>query len=86
MTLAIIMSGLALLISGITCTAVLVLLGRKEFHYATRGDLIKMDLQIADISRRQSQLWRYVEAVDEQSGGLGHQVLGRAVQLEDAEA
>lgn len=85
MTLAVIMAGLALFISGVTCMCLLFVLGRRDFHYASKGELDSRDVRLDDLGRQQSLLWRYVEAIDEQTGGLGHQVLGRAVQLEDAE-
>lgn len=73
MTLAIILSGVAVLISGATFILVMVLLGRSDFQYCSQEDLAKVE---ARLRKNQSDLWDYVEAVDDQSGGRGHQVLG----------
>lgn len=85
MTLAIIMSGLSMLISGSTLVAVLVLLGRGDFQYATKGDLEEVLARLVIVGRNQSRLYRYVEAVDGHLGANGHQVLGRWVPDDDAE-
>lgn len=73
MTLAIVLSGLAFLVSGMTFVLTLVLLGRKDFQYCSQEDLSKVE---ARLRKNQSDLWAYVEAVDDQAGGTGHQVLG----------
>lgn len=86
MTLAIILAGTATFISGATFLLVLVLLGRKEFQYATVSDLREVLNRLSVIGRNQSQLYRYLEAVDDRSGGSGHRVLGSWVPEHDSQA
>lgn len=78
-TTALIVAGLALLCSGISLVAVLVLLGRKDFAYATKADLERQLGHIVELiglrDKKLSQVYRYVEAVDEHLGANGHRVL-----------
>jgi len=83
-TLAIILAGFSMFVSGMTFVVVLVLLGRKDFQYATKGDLDEVRNLLAIIGRNQSRLYRYLEAIDAHLGANGHQVLGRWVQSEQA--
>lgn len=78
-TVALIVSAVAMLCSGSCLVAVLALLGRKDFAYATKADLERLANELSykiDAYRgSQSQLYRYVEAVDEHLGANGHRVL-----------
>jgi hypothetical protein len=85
-TLAIVLAGFAMFISGMTFMVLLVLLGRKEFQYATKSDLDEVMNRLAIIGRNQSKLYRYLEAIDVHLGANGHQVLGRWVPSEQAQA
>lgn len=75
MTLAVILAGFAMFTSGATFLAVLVLLGRGDFHYATKSDLHDVTQRLNNVGRNQSKLWRYMEAVDDATDGSGHRVL-----------
>lgn len=77
--LAIILAGLAFLVSGATFVLVLVLLGRKDFAYATRRDVDGLADRVAVVERGQRQLYRYTEAIDEHTGANGHRVLSSIV-------
>jgi hypothetical protein len=85
-TLAVILAGCAFFVSGATFLVVLVLLGRKEFQYATKRDLDEVRNLLAIIGRNQSRLYRYLEAIDVHLGANGHQVLGRWVPSEQTPA
>ena len=68
-----------MLCSGSCLVAILVLLGRKDFAYATKADLenelnATTEMVVAQ-GRNLSRLYRYVEAVDEHLGANGHRVL-----------
>lgn len=84
MTLAIVLAGMALFVSGATFLVVLVLLGRKEFQYATRRDLDESHNRISILGRKLSLLYRYLEAIDGHLGANGHRVLGVWVPSQDA--
>lgn len=86
MTLAIVLAGTALFISGATFLLVLVLLGRKEFQYATKGDLREVIGRLGLIGSNQSKLYRYMEAIDGHLGSNGHRVLISGLSGEDAQA
>lgn len=85
MTFAVILAGLAMFVSGATFLLVLVLLGRREFQYATKADLDEHLKRMAILGRNQSRLYRYMEALDEHLGANGHRVLGTCVPDEDSE-
>jgi hypothetical protein len=85
-TLAIILAGVSLLVSGATLLTVLALLGRKDFQYATCDDLQEVLDRLAVVGRGQAQIYRYVEAVDDHLGCNGHRVLCPPVPGPDPEA
>lgn len=68
--LATILAGIAVLISGITCIAVLVLLGRKEFPYP-QGE----EDPIATLIKNQRVLWYALEDMDDRLDDAGLSVL-----------
>lgn len=68
-----------MIMSSVTLLVVLALLGRKEFNYAKKADLNEVFHRLGLLGRQQSKLFRYLEAVDDRTGGRGHQVLGRHV-------
>lgn len=76
MTLAIVLAGIAIFISGSTFLIVLALLGGPRGQYASRTDLDEMSERLNIQGRNQAKLFRYLEAVDDQKGGTGHRVLG----------
>lgn len=84
MTLAIVLAGTAMFVAGATFLLVLVLLGRKEFQYATKRDLDEAHQRINILGRKLSLLYRYLEAIDGHLGANGHQVLGVWVPSDDA--
>jgi hypothetical protein len=81
---------LSLAISIATFGLILALLFREKRDYAMRGDLNKLNDHVtSELGRLQyslSQLYRYTEAVDAQSGGRGYQVLRRRVRRDHPEA
>lgn len=82
--LATILAGIAVLISGITCIAVLVLLGRKEFPYP-RGEEDRED-PIATLIRNQRVLWYALEDMDDRLNDAGLSVLRPRVHDDQAPA
>jgi hypothetical protein len=86
MTLAIILAGMSLLVSGTTFILILVLLGRSEFQYPSVEDMEDIELELDELRANQSKLWRYLEAVDDEVGANGHHVLGVWVPGEKAPA
>lgn len=78
-TVALIVSAVAMLCSGSCLVAILVLLGRKDFAYATKADLDKevnrLMVGLGLQGRKLSQVYRYVEAIDDHLGANGHRVL-----------
>lgn len=77
MTLAIIMSGLALFISGTTFLTILALLGRRSFQYATKQDVEEVRDRNRILGRNLALLWRHMEAIDDHTGGWGYRLHGR---------
>jgi len=77
-------------VSVATLGIVLTLLGRKQLDYASRRDLQKLnDHLTSELGRLQysfSQLYRYVEAVDDHTGARGYLVFRRDVQRDDTPA
>lgn len=69
---------------------VLTLLYREERGYADKGDLAKLSDHVASelgrLQASQSQLYRYVEAVDAHTGANGHRVLRKPVRGKDSTA
>lgn len=86
MTLAIILAGTAMFISGTTFLVVLVLLGRKDFQYATKRDLQEALDRLSLMGRNQAKLYRYLEAIDGHLGSNGHRVLIPRVPGKDTSA
>lgn len=86
MTLAIIMSGMALFISGATFLTVLALLGRRSFQYATRQDVGEVRDRMSTLGRNLALLWRHMEAIDDHTGGWGHRLHGRQVHRDNPPA
>lgn len=84
MTLAIVMAGIALFISGATFILVLALLGTGRHEYATQEDLEQVYERLRIQGNNQAKLFRYLEAVDDKTDGTGHQVLGVWVPGEHA--
>lgn len=86
-TAALIVSAVAMLCSGTCLVAVLALLGRKDFAYATKADLEDEFNATAEMVRVQgrnlSRIYRYVEAIDEHLGANGHRVLGTWMPEQD---
>jgi len=76
MTLAIILAGISLLVSGTTFILILVLLGRSEFNYPSLEDFEDIEGELDELRANQSKLWLYLEAVDDEVGANGHRVLG----------
>lgn len=73
-----------------TFAVLLTLLGRKDLDYASRREHGKLDQRVTqELDRLQyslSQLYRYVEAVDDHTGARGYRVLGRHVPRDDTKA
>lgn len=71
---------IAIAVSIMTLLVVLVLLGRRDFRYAEPdNDPHGLMQRLEDLGRGQSQIYRYLEAVDEQTGGHAYQVLSSRV-------
>ena len=87
-TVALVVAGISLICSGVSIVAVLVLLGRKEFAYATKADLEllagELRYKIGAHGTSLSRVYRYVEAVDEHLGANGHRVLGTWMPEQDS--
>jgi hypothetical protein len=87
-TVALVVAGISLICSGVSVVAVLVLLGRKEFAYATKADLERLADEVTYKMGAQgnslSRVYRYVEALDEHLGANGHRVLGIWVPGQDS--
>jgi hypothetical protein len=75
-TLAIILSGIAVFIAGATFFLNLALLGGVSDRYATREDLEEVLDRMRILGDNQAKLFRYLEAVDDRTDGTGHRVLG----------
>lgn len=90
MTAELVLSILALVTSFVTLGIVLTLLGRKQLDYATRREHGKLDERVThELGRLQyslSQLYRYVEAVDDHTGARGYLVFGKRVSRDDTKA
>jgi hypothetical protein len=56
-TVALVVAGISLICSGVSVVAVLVLLGRKEFAYATKADLERLADEVTYKSQRTSCAW-----------------------------
>lgn len=66
--LALILAIVALGVTLGTVLLVLVLLTGDKFRYASKVEVRKLMASLAN-------LWRYMEAIDDQTGGGGHRVL-----------
>jgi hypothetical protein len=82
-TLAIIMAGIAIFISSITCFAVLALLGRKQPGYPQSAD---EDDTLARLVKNQAVLWKALEDMDDRLDDAGLSVLRPWVQDDQAKA
>lgn len=84
------LSVLGFLVSLVTLGIVLTLLGRKQLDYASRRDLQKLnDHLTTELGRWQysfSQLYRYVEAVDDHTGAKGYLVFRKGMHRDDTSA
>jgi hypothetical protein len=65
---------------------VLVLLGRKEFQYATKTDLEEVLARMLVVAKNQSRLWRAMEALDDRCDAAGLPVLRPAVPVNPSQA
>ena len=65
---------LSLMLNLATLILVLVLLGGRESRFAKWRHLDQLRVRINKMARDQSDLWRYLEAIDDVTGGAGHQV------------
>lgn len=79
--LAVILSGIAVAISGVTVLLVLVLLGRKDFPYP-EGE----DDRLALVIKNQAILWYALEDMDDRLDDAGLSVLRPRVQDDQAPA
>lgn len=70
--LAVILSGIAVLISGVTVVLVLVLLGRKDVQYPQVQD---EDPRLTKVIINQGVLWRALEDMDDRLDDAGLSVL-----------
>lgn len=81
---------LSLVLSIATFGIVLTILFRDKRSYASRGDLNRLSdhvtAELGRLQHSQSQLYRYTEAVDAQSGGHAYQVLRRRVRRDNSQA
>jgi hypothetical protein len=81
---------LAIVVSLCCFALLLTLLFRKDLDYATVRELRKLNEYVVAengrLSYRLSQLYRYVEAVDEHTGARGYLVLGKGVRADDTQA
>ena len=83
-TAALVLAILALLFNLATFVLLLILCGGRESRFAKWKDLDKLRVQVNTATRKMSILWRYLEAVDDATGGTGHQVLSRPMRGDDA--
>ena len=90
MTAELVMSLLALVASITAIGLFVTLLSRGDLDYASRRDLRKLNDHVTrELGRLQysvSQLYRYVEAVDDHTGARGYLVFSRQVHGDDTEA
>lgn len=86
MSVETIMAGAALLVSGGTAMAILALLDKTPFHYASRKDLEELRDKVDLVGMNQVRTWRYVEAVDDRIDLAGLPVLRASVPEDKATA
>lgn len=84
--MAIILAGMAMFVSGTTFLLILTLLGSRRFQYASKADLEELSDRMRILGTNQAKLFKYLEAVDDRTGGTGHRVLGVWMPGDDAKA
>lgn len=72
---ALIIAIIAALVSMFTFAVGLLLLGGRQDRFVTWGQLSKLVDRVRTVEKGNADLYRYLEAVDEATGGVGHQVL-----------
>ena len=82
--LAVILSGVAILISGVTVVVVLVLLGRKEVPYSPSEDDESLVKKVATLIENQKVLWYALEDMDDRLDDAGLSVLRPRVPNDQA--
>lgn len=85
-SVAVFMGGLGFFVSGMTFLLVLILLGRKDFQYATKQDLEEVLARMLVVAKNQSRLWRAMEALDDRCDAAGLPVLRKAVPSQPTQA
>lgn len=85
-TLAVVLAGISLAISGATFLLVLALLGRKTFQYATKEDLQEVLDRLEIAGKGRVYIWRYLEAIDDRLDLAGLPVLRRGLSRYSAKA
>jgi hypothetical protein len=78
----------SLVVSVACLITLLTLLVRKRLDYPTLAEHDELEAHVTDelarMQRSLSQLYRYVEAVDDHTGARGYRVLGRPVPADNA--
>jgi hypothetical protein len=69
-----------------TLVLILTLLGKPRGQYATKEDLAQIEAWLGRLGGAQSNLWRYVECVDECAGSRGHSLFIARVQKQSPPA
>lgn len=83
-TAALVFAILSLTLNLATLILVLVLLGGRESRFAKWRHLDELRVKVHKVARDQSDLWRYLEAVDDVTGGAGHSVFIRRLSDNDS--
>lgn len=71
---ALIFAILACLLALATFVMVLLLLGGRESRFVKWRTFERLRKQVWETRSGQSDLWRYLEAIDDATGGTGHKV------------
>lgn len=67
-----------------TIVLVLALLGGKDDRFVTWRQLHQLLERQDRLAKSQSDLFRYLEGLDEQTGGAGHRLLVQGLSVNDA--
>lgn len=74
---------LAVLLNLGTFVVLLVLLGGREGRFAKWRDLDAVKGEVRTLAAKMSDLWRYLEVLDDATGGAGHKVLVVGQRMRD---